>query len=64
MEEEAGAEEEEEDGERGEREMTFLGEGDDLLVVSGGGRGGRGRKGESVRWVSRLGPTVEAWRCT
>lgn len=45
MEEEAGAEEEEEDGERGEREMPFLGEGDDLLVVSGGGEGGAGEEG-------------------
>lgn len=47
MEEEAGAEEEEEDGERGEREMPFLGEGDDLLMVSGGGGGGGGGRGRA-----------------
>lgn len=41
MEEEASAEEEEEDRERGEGDMAFLGEGDDLRGVSGGG-GGKG----------------------
>lgn len=60
MEEEASAEEEEEDRERGEGDMAFLGEGDDLRGVSGGGGEGGG---ESIRWVSRLEPTAEAWRC-
>lgn len=44
MEEEASAEEEEEDRERGEGDMAFLGEGDDLRGVSersaAGGGGG------------------------
>lgn len=68
MEEEACAEEEEEDGEGGERDVTFLGEGD---YLPGGecGREGGGECGEygsiNVRRVSRLEPRVEAWykRC-
>lgn len=40
MEEEACAEEEEEDGEGGERDVTFLGEGDYLLGGECGREGG------------------------
>lgn len=60
MEEEACAEEEEEDGEGGERDVTFLGEGD---YLPGGECGEYGSI--NVRWVSRLEPRVEAWykRC-